>query len=35
MTNQHIVGETNADASPDPYKLTFMLRGIEQNSTRC
>ena len=24
-----IVGETNADGSSDPYKLTFVLRGID------
>lgn len=24
-----IVGETNADGSPDSYKLTFVLRGID------
>lgn len=27
-----IVGETNADGSPDPYKLTFVLRGIDNRT---
>ena len=27
-----IVGETNADGSPDPYKLTFVLRGIDDRA---
>ena len=27
-----IVGETNADGNPDPYKLTFVLRGIDDRA---
>jgi hypothetical protein len=27
-----IVGETNADGSHDPYKLTFVLRGIDNRA---
>lgn len=27
-----IVGEVNADGSPDPYKLTFVLRGIDNRT---
>lgn len=28
IVEEVIVGETNADGSYDPYKLTFVLRGI-------
>jgi len=27
-----IVGESNADGSVDPYKLTFVLRGIDNRT---
>ena len=27
-----IVGETKTDGSPDPYKLTFVLRGINDRA---
>lgn len=27
-----IVGETNADGGHDPYKLTFVLRGIDNRT---
>lgn len=27
-----IIGETKADGSPDPYKVTFVLRGIDDRA---